>query len=166
MSSDRPRPPSVERLLAAVRPRVAARTDPDALAALAREVVADERARLAAGSAPAGLDALAADARDRLRAFADPLRSGLTPVINATGVILHTNLGRAPWAEEAIEAAIHAAAGYSLLEFDRDAGRRGPRFRVAEAHLVALTAAEDALVTVNNAAALALAVGLALALAL
>jgi L-seryl-tRNA(Ser) seleniumtransferase len=151
----------VERLLAAVRPHAADGTDPDALAALAREVVADERARLAAGSAPAGLDALAADARDRLRAFADPLRSGLTPVINATGVILHTNLGRAPWADEAIEAAIHAAAGYALLEFDRDAGRRGPRFRVAEAHLIALTGAEDALVTVNNAAALALAVGLA-----
>ena len=56
---------------------------------------------------------------------------------------------------------MRAAGGYSLLEFDRDEGRRGPRFRAAEAHLIALTGAEDALVTVNNAAALALAVGLA-----
>ena len=83
------------------------------------------------------------------------------PVINATGVILHTNLGRAPWPAAAIQAATRAAAGYSLLEFDRAAGRRGPRFRVAEEHLIALTGAEDAIVTVNNAAALLLAVGLA-----
>ncbi len=161
MSPDRPRPPSVERLLAAVRPHVADTTDPDALAAVAREVVADERTRLAAGAAPTGLGVLARDIRDRLAAFADPLGSGLTPVLNATGVILHTNLGRAPWPSEAIEAATRAAAGYSLLEFDRGAGRRGPRFRAAEIHLIALTGAEDALVTVNNAAALALAVGLA-----
>ena len=76
-------------------------------------------------------------------------------------MILHTNLGRAPWPAVAIEAATRAAAGYSLLEFDRVEGRRGPRFRVAEKHLIALTGAEDALVTINNAAALVLAVGLA-----
>ena len=97
----------------------------------------------------------------RLAAFTDPAGSGLTTVLNATGVILHTNLGRAPWPAAAIAAAMRAAAGYSLLEFDRDAGRRGPRFRAAEDHLIALTGAEDALVTINNAAALALAVGLA-----
>ena len=161
MSSHRPRPPSVERLLAAMRQRVVVATDADALAAIARAVVADERARLAGGASPVGLAALADDALDRLDAFTDPLRSGLTPVLNATGVILHTNLGRAPWPAEAIEAAIHAAAGYSLLEFDRERGRRGLRFRAAETHLIALTGAEDALVTVNNAAAVALAVGLA-----
>jgi L-seryl-tRNA(Ser) seleniumtransferase len=116
---------------------------------------------LADGAAPNGIDVLARLARERLDGFADASASGLIPVINATGVILHTNLGRAPWAAVAIEAAMRAAAGYSLLEFDRDAGRRGPRFRAAEDHLIALTGAEDALVTVNNAAALALAVGLA-----
>ena len=161
MSSDRPRPPSVERLLATVRPMIPDATGADALAAVAREVVAGERTRLAAGAPPTGLDALADEVRLRLAAFSDPLRSGLTQVLNATGVILHTNLGRAPWPAEAIEAAMRAAAGYSLLEFDREAGRRGPRFRAAEAHLIALTGAEDALVTINNAAALALAVGLA-----
>ena len=160
MSTDRPRPPSVERLLAAVRPHLDG-ADADAVAAVARDVVADERARLAAGESPATIDALARAVRERLDAFTDPAGVDLTPVLNATGVILHTNLGRAPWPAVAVEAAIRAASGYSLLEFDRVAGHRGPRFRVAEEHLIALTGAEDALVTVNNAAALALAVGLA-----
>src|SRR5207342_45067 len=80
--------------------------------------------------------------------------------INATGVIVHTNLGRAPWPRAALEAA--AAAGSAmLLEIDRETGRRGARFRQAEEHLIALTGAADALVTNNNAAALGLAVGLA-----
>ena len=161
MSSDRPRPPSVARLLAAARPHVAADTDPDALTVVAREVVADERSRLAAGEPSATIERLADDVRARLAVYTDPAGSGLVTVLNATGVILHTNLGRAPWAVEAIAAAQAAAAGYSLLEFDREAGRRGPRFRAAERHLVALTGADDALVTINNAAALALAVGLA-----
>ena len=87
--------------------------------------------------------------------------AGPATVLNATGVILHTNLGRAPWPAAAIAAANRVAGAYSLLEFDRDAGRRGPRFRVAEEHLIALTGSEDALVTINNAAALVLAVGLA-----
>jgi L-seryl-tRNA(Ser) seleniumtransferase len=159
--SVRPRPPSVERVLAFARPLLADGVDPGAVADVAREVVAEERARIAAGNAPAELAVLAADVRDRLGRLADPGGSGLVPVINATGVILHTNLGRAPWAPEAIEAATRAAAGYSFLEFDRAAGRRGARFRVADEHLIALTGGEDALVTINNAAALALAVGLA-----
>jgi L-seryl-tRNA(Ser) seleniumtransferase len=158
---DRPRPPSVERLLATVRPRVSDGADSDALVAVARDVVSDERRRLAAGEEPTPADDLADDVRARLAAFADPAGAALVPVINATGVILHTNLGRAPWAAEAIEAARLAASGYSLLELDRASGRRGPRFRAAEEHLVALTGAEDGLITVNNAAALALAVGLA-----
>ena len=162
MSTERPRPPSVERVLAAVRRRV---TDDgassDALTEVARDVVADERTRLAAGRNPRTIDGLAEAVRERLEAFTDPAASGLTTVLNATGVILHTNLGRAPWPTAAIEAATHAASAYSLLEFDPDAGSRGPRFRAVEDHLIALTGAEDALVTVNNAAALVLAVGLA-----
>jgi L-seryl-tRNA(Ser) seleniumtransferase len=163
MATERSRPPSVERLLTAARPLVPAGTDAGAMTAVAREVVASERGRLKDGDAVRTVDALAADVAARLSAFAgaDGAGSGLTPVMNATGVILHTNLGRAPWPQAAIEAATRAAAGYSLLEFDRDAGRRGARFRAAETHLIALTGAEDALVTVNNAAALALAVGLA-----
>ena len=87
--------------------------------------------------------------------------SGLVGVINATGVIIHTNLGRSVWPEAAIVAATRAADEPILLELDRASGRRGRRFRAAEEHLVALTGAEDALITNNNAAALALAVGLA-----
>jgi L-seryl-tRNA(Ser) seleniumtransferase len=160
------RPPSVERLLAAARPRLA---DPpreaEAVTAVAREVIAAERARLASAkatpSAPRALDALADELIARLEAFTDPAGAGLQTVINATGVILHTNLGRAPWPAEAMEAARLAATGYSMLELDASTGRRGARFRDAEEHLVALTGAEDALVANNNAAAVALAVGLA-----
>ena len=77
-------------------------------------------------------------------------------------MILHTNLGRAPWPAAAIEAA--SACGRAPTRCSNSTGTpavAGPRFRAAEEHLIALTGAEDALVTVNNAAALVLAVGLA-----
>ena len=154
------RPPSVERLLAAARPALGER-DHGAVLAEARAVVADERARLADGELARTIEALAGELTGRLDAFADPMRADLTTVINATGVIVHTNLGRTPWPRAAIEAARAAAADPLLLEMDRQTGRRGRRFRAAEEHLVALTGAEDALVANNNAAALALAVGLA-----
>jgi L-seryl-tRNA(Ser) seleniumtransferase len=78
-------------------------------------------------------------------------RPDLRPVLNATGVVLHTNLGRAPLAQAAIEAVIQAAAGYSNLEFDLSTGRRGHRSDHCRARLTRLTGAGDALV-VNNAA--------------
>ncbi len=156
-AAGRPRPPSVERVLAAVRSRLEVDRDPIALTAAAREVIAEERAALASGAPRATEDQLA----DRLMARLDAW-AGHDPawVINATGVIVHTNLGRAPWAEHAAEV-IAEATDYLLLEIDRDTGRRGRRFRIAEEHLIALTGAEDAFVTNNNAAAVALAVGLA-----
>jgi L-seryl-tRNA(Ser) seleniumtransferase len=76
-------------------------------------------------------------------------------------VIVHTNLGRATWPPAVARATAELATDALLLELDRETGRRGARARVAEDHLVALTGADDALVTNNNAAALALAVGLA-----
>ena len=81
------------------------------------------------------------------------------PVINATGVVLHTNLGRAPLATRALEAMTTIAAAYSTLEYDAGAGARGSRHVHCRDLLVELTGAEDALV-VNNAAG-----GLLLALA-
>jgi L-seryl-tRNA(Ser) seleniumtransferase len=81
--------------------------------------------------------------------------------INATGVLIHTNLGRVAWPAAAIAAARAAASGALLLELDAETGRRGRRHRAAEDALVTLTGAGDALVTNNNAAAVALAVGLA-----
>jgi L-seryl-tRNA(Ser) seleniumtransferase len=152
----------VERLLAVVRPRLGEGVDAAAIAETARDVVAAERATIAAGGTATPLETLADTVMATLDGYAGgPTGGDLTVVINATGVILHTNLGRAPWAKAAIEAAARAATGYSLLEYDRETGRRGPRFRVAEEHLIALTGAEDAIVTVNNAAALLLAGALA-----
>ena len=69
MPTDRPRPPSVERLLAAVRPHLALGTEADAVAAVARDVVAEERTRLADGAPPTGLDGLAGNVRERLASF-------------------------------------------------------------------------------------------------
>lgn len=81
----------------------------------------------------------------------------LIPVINATGVILHTNLGRAPLSKASIEAMQATAHGYSTLEFDLQRGERGSRSHHAEKLLTRLTGAEAALVVNNNAAAILLA---------
>jgi L-seryl-tRNA(Ser) seleniumtransferase len=154
----RGRPPSVDAVIAAARRELDGSVAHDALADVARSVVAAERDRLAAGAVPLSVEQLAGEAATELAALRDV---PVATVINATGVIIHTNLGRAPWPQAAIDAAIAAASGYLLLELDRETGRRGARFRQAEEHLIALTGAEDALVTNNNAAAVALAVGLA-----
>jgi len=113
---------------------------------------------MADGAEPSPIESLGRDVVALMLSFGE---LPLTAVINATGVIVHTNLGRAPWPQAAIEAATAAAGGYLLLELDRETGRRGARFRLAEEHLIALTGAEDAFVTNNNAAAVGLAVGLA-----
>ncbi len=163
-SADALRPPSVERLLAAVRPRLAASAQAivgpahRSNVAAAREILAEERSRLGRGEAARDLDALATELTGRLQTAQDP---GVSAVINATGVIVHTNLGRAPWPAAAVAAASAAARGYLFLELDHATGRRGARFRESERHLIALTGAADALVVNNNAAAVALAVGLA-----
>jgi L-seryl-tRNA(Ser) seleniumtransferase len=129
------------------------------LVTAARDEIAAERERLVAGAAPRPLVALA----DALVARLVVLASAAIPdrVINATGVLIHTNLGRAPWPEAAIRAAEAATRDALFLELDRETGKRGRRYRVAEEHLVALSGAQDALVTNNCAAALVLAVGLA-----
>ena len=84
-------------------------------------------------------------------------RPSLRPVINATGVVLHTNLGRAPLARAAIDAMVAVSAGYSNLEYDLDGGTRGSRYDHCASLLRELTGAEDALVVNNGAAALVLA---------
>ncbi|MCG6553449.1 MAG: L-seryl-tRNA(Sec) selenium transferase [Candidatus Magnetominusculus sp. LBB02] len=77
----------------------------------------------------------------------------LRPVINATGIVIHTNLGRAPLCKSAVENATAVASGYSTLEYDIKTGRRGKRYSHIQGILRELTAAEDAFVVNNNAAA-------------
>jgi L-seryl-tRNA(Ser) seleniumtransferase len=154
----RPHPPSVDVVAAATRARLGTGSSHEAIVAVTRTVVAAERDRLATGEVPRAVDALADEVAARLDALGE---QALTATINATGVVIHTNLGRAPWPQAAIQTAEAAARDYLLLELDRDSGRRGARFRAAEMHLIALTGAQDAFVTNNNAAAVALAVGLA-----
>ena len=84
-------------------------------------------------------------------------RRQLQPVFNATGVVLHTNLGRAPLADGAVEAITRVAAGYATLEYDVERGERGSRHVHCRELLCELTGAEDALVVNNCAAALVLA---------
>ena len=147
--------PSVDRVLS--QPAIAALALP---AELVTEAVREEIERLRAellaaeGGAPAPLpQGVAESVAERLNArFAASLR----PVINATGVVIHTNLGRAPLSDAAI-AAMREAARYSNLEFDLEAGGRGRRAHHLDAPLRALTGAEGALVVNNNAAALYLA---------
>ena len=97
------------------------------------------------------------DVRARVKAAAKRLETArIRRVINATGVVLHTNLGRAPLSDDAIAAAI-AASGPAALELDVETGARGTRAPVASILAAALTGAEDALIVNNNAAAMLLA---------
>ncbi len=89
--------------------------------------------------------------------LSDWTRPSLVPVINATGVILHTNLGRAPLSQAAMQAMAQVSAAYSTLEYDLERGQRGTRTLHAEAMLLRLTGAEAALVVNNNAGAVLLA---------
>jgi L-seryl-tRNA(Ser) seleniumtransferase len=139
--------PSVDRLLRA--PELAHLPRTTALAA-ARAAIDQAREDIAAGEDPGDLTERAVALAARLEA------PRLRRVINATGVVLHTNLGRAPLAPAAL-VRIREAAGYSNLELDLDDGRRGSRHDHLAAILRRLTGAEDALVVNNNAAALLLA---------
>ena len=109
------------------------------------------RARLAAGEAIAhAAESIEAFAQGALRNLA---RGSLRAVINATGVVIHTNLGRAPLADVAIARLSAIAGGYSNLEYDIATGERGSRTVHAESLLAQLTGAEAAIVVNNNAAA-------------
>src|SRR5919108_3936257 len=138
---------------------LAAQVDaPRALAvAAARAVLAERRAELLGGAAGD------ADLAARARAWAaDAERPRLRRVLNATGVIVHTNLGRAPLAAAAREAVARAAEGYSNLELDLSSGERGSRHDHVERLLRDLTGAEAAL-AVNNCAGATLLAAAALA---
>ncbi len=125
----------------------------DELVACARAVLAAARTELHAGAPPPSLAALAARLEDYVQ---HQLVTLPAPVINATGVIINTNLGRSPLSQSAL-AAIHAVAGdYAALEYDLDAGTRGSRNEHPRKLLRDLIGAEDSLVVNNAAAALLL----------
>jgi L-seryl-tRNA(Ser) seleniumtransferase len=115
-----------------------------------RSLLAQARAAIAAGQPAPDPDAWPALAED---ALTHAMRPSLRPVINATGVIVHTNLGRAPLSSAARQAVNEVAAGYSNLEYDLEGGARGSRYDHARAALCELTGAEDALIVNNNAGA-------------
>ena len=124
------------------------------ITALSREVLDDVRARIAGGESAPSFDAILDEVALRLE---HQLRPPLRAMINATGVIIHTNLGRAPLAEEAIEAMVAVSRGYSNLEFDAETGARGSRHAILEPLLCRLTGAEAAIAVNNNASAVLLA---------
>ena len=155
--------PSVDEILAGASIQRLLEQQPRwAVVEAVREVLAACRARTLAGdvtpeATQALLDPQAIQASVE-EATARKTGPSLRPVINASGVVLHTNLGRAPLAPSALAALAAAARGYSNLEFDLDTGARGSRQAHVERLLCALTGAEAALVVNNNAAAVFLAV--------
>ncbi len=146
--------PSIDRLLQDARlAEVRLGRPHQHVVAAARAALDDARRAVGNGRTP-DLDAIVADTVGRL---ASDTRLPLRPAINATGVVVHTNLGRAPLSQAAIVAMADIGAGYSNLEYDLDAGARGSRHEHVSGLLRRLTGAEDALVVNNNAAAMLLA---------
>jgi L-seryl-tRNA(Ser) seleniumtransferase len=147
--------PSVDRVLADERVRaLSAEYSGDTVVALVREELDAARLAVGRGDAAPALDAIVVAIEQRARAALAPT---LRPVVNATGVIIHTNLGRAPLSDEALEAMTAVAQGYSNLEFDLEEGERGSRHVHLEEQLRRLTGAEAALAVNNNASAVLLA---------
>jgi L-seryl-tRNA(Ser) seleniumtransferase len=157
MTDARSRIPSVDKLLSEP-PLVTLveRYGHERVVRATREAVAEIRAAIGAGAGAEQVPERVADPglyAERAGAILEAADiPSLRAVVNATGVVLHTNLGRAPLAMDAVEAMARAARDYSNLEFDLDAGRRGSRYVHCVSLLRELTGAEDALV-VNNAAA-------------
>src|SRR5712691_1609876 len=146
--------PSVDELL--TQPRLAAlakRTDRNLVVEVARAVLADLRARIAEDSNWTAISLDGASVEELISFQVEKILSrSLQPVINATGVILHTNLGRAPLPETVVDEFRRSATQYSNLEYDLEAGARGKRDVHTAELLTRLTGAEAAIV-VNNCAA-------------
>ena len=146
--------PSVDRLLQDAQLRRLLQNEPHALVVqAAREVLDAARRALRNGAWPYAVPDLPGLVEQRVREATHP---PLRPVINATGVVIHTNLGRAPLSAAALGAARAAAEGYANLEYDLREGERGSRHNLVTDLLRRLSGAEDALVVNNNAAGLLL----------
>ncbi len=153
MSDTRRRLPSVGKLLERSDVQALLQEYPRSLVLESlRNLVNDARN----ANADLALPALGPDLEKRISAT---IRPTLRRVINATGVVLHTNLGRAPLADAALAAIEETSSGYNNLEYDLEAGARGSRYSHCVALLKELTGAEDAIIVNNCAAALVLALG-------
>jgi len=147
--------PSVEMLVQAIQRRANGDAQPhELLVDAARTELNAARRAIASGGASPTTDELIGATLARARAVVQP---SLRPLINATGVIIQTNLGRAPLSEAALRAMRDVGMGYSNLEYDLEAGERGSRAAHLSGLLCRLTGAEAALAVNNNAAAIYLA---------
>ena len=147
--------PSVDELLHSSRGRQLVQQYSRSMALRAvRASIAQARAQIRQGAQCPSSDELLLVAEHILK---ESQRPNLQPVINATGVIINTNLGRSPLSQEALQAVQRVAGGYTNLEYELEAGERGSRHSHVSALLRELTSAEAALVTNNNAAAVLLA---------
>lgn len=141
--------PSVDRVLRGVGEA----PDNRRAAAAARRAIDLARQSIRAGAPAPSFEGIVAATKDALEHQREAL---LRPVINATGVLIHTNLGRVPLGDRQLDAVVRIAGSYSNLEYDVEAGTRSSRYDHASRLLTALTGAESALVTNNNAAAVLL----------
>jgi len=148
--------PSVDTVLRSEAGKTACQTVGSRSAALmAREAIDRLRAELIENGLERGRDELVAAAQEILSDLVERSRAGgIQGVVNATGVVVHTNLGRAPLSEAARDAIVSQAVSYCTLEYDLPSGKRGKRGARAEALLRELTGADDVLI-VNNCAAAA-----------
>jgi L-seryl-tRNA(Ser) seleniumtransferase len=155
MQSELRRLPSVDKVISDERiGQLRVHYPHDLIVNLVRQCLEDARLAITHGSSSASLDKIVDSVLSHLQELG---QLSLRRVINAGGVILHTNLGRAPLSKETITAMEMAATGYCNLEFDLDSGKRGSRDVHIEKLLCQLTGAEAALVVNNNAAAVLLA---------
>ncbi|MGD8621260.1 MAG: L-seryl-tRNA(Sec) selenium transferase, partial [Anaerolineales bacterium] len=146
--------PSVDRLLKdADQAQLIDRFGRDLVTQAIRAELAEIRSQLQLDEDLPGSEPILSKVEARLTHWLAP---SLIPVINATGVIVHTNLGRAPLSEASLQAMESVGSGYSTLEYDLSSGQRGKRDQHAETLLTRLTGAESALVVNNNAAAVLL----------
>ena len=152
--------PSIERLLAGPEVVVlCTQLGRDRVRDLLRDITGEIRREIIEGSTDANRqpDSLVGEIQERLRARAESLaRLSLRRTVNATGVIIHTNLGRAPLARAAVETLSDIASHYSNLEYDLDRGERGRRESHCLDLLTRLTGGPSAIVVNNNAAAVLL----------
>jgi L-seryl-tRNA(Ser) seleniumtransferase len=146
--------PSVDRIVGDERLRQFEKIySHDLIVQVARQRLDRERSSIALGKQARTADDIVESVRAMLLGMEKP---GLRPLVNATGVILHTNLGRAPLSVEAMQAMDEVSRGFSNVEFEVESGKRGSRQSYIEPLVCQLTGAEAAMVVNNNAAAVLL----------